>query len=386
MGISQVPAPVVSTSAFTPVAEGTLSTAIATFSTNATSGEYELKSAYPAIVTIGSTSATTTANYSPAKLTVSSTTSSISVENSGFGNLWENSSGGSGSEIVYSGDKFVIISSSTSTPVHYSSDGINWSSTTISGQGQSMGSIGFGGGNYVALSNAGGGGSTYGATSSNGTSWTYRTYTGANVNTSNSPTYGNGVWIATSSGYAFALRSTNNGTSFSAVSVPSSSTWNNAAYGNSIFVICASNATAAATSADGITWTARTLPVSGFRSLSFHNGLFFGTASASSNLLYTSTDGITWTSRTLPATGEWSRVFFGAGAFVTCINDSLSAARSYDGFTWAARSVSRTMPGNNKLGAFGNSRYLIFDTNGNASVSINRTTPFGVYSQPSTNY
>ena len=86
--------------------------------------------------------------------------------------------------------------------------------------------------------------------------------------------------------------------------------------------------TAAASSVDGITWTARTLPSSStWRSAVWGTDKFvvvgYGTAIAA-----TSPDGITWTSRTLSATKDWIGLAYGGGVFAAVAGSSNSVGTS----------------------------------------------------------
>lgn len=89
-------------------------------------------------------------------------------------------------------------------------------------------------------------------------------------------------------------RYTTNGTSWTTSNtLPTSQSWRDVSFGNSVYV-ATSGTTAAATSSDGITWTARTYP-SGINYTRFLNGKFIGFASGATTTRYTSTDGVNWT-------------------------------------------------------------------------------------------
>jgi len=116
--------------------------------------------------------------------------------------------------------------------------------------------------------------------------------------------YGNGLFVATTTGSNTVAYSTD-GTTWSTSSMPASGNWENTAYGNGTFVALpgANNlASNAATSTDGVTWVQRSLPLnSQWRTLAYGNGLFFGYDGwgSYSNAIY-STDGITWSNTVIP--------------------------------------------------------------------------------------
>ena len=112
-----------------------------------------------------------------------------------------------------------------------------------------------------------------------------------------------------------------------------------AAVATPTFAAITRNATSAATSTNGITWTLRTMPaIKYWSSVAYGNGVFaavvVGSTSAAS-----STDGITWTLRTLPAFDSWYSVTYGNGVFAAVASSSTSAASSTDGITWTLRTM-----------------------------------------------
>jgi hypothetical protein len=387
-GTSESWSTVISGSAFTPLVEGTLTGASATITATATAGTYEVKSAYPATFTVGAASQSTATNYDPARFVVPTTGSSVTVTSSGFGNTWTagvSSANGYGN-LIFDGTRFYTPNTATTTAgVRYSTDGISWSTYSISGQNQGLGRMAYGNGAYVIMSNSGGTGSTWASNSTDGINFTQRAITGTNVNTGFDVAYGNGKFISTigGSGTHFLVTS-NNGASWSAAAYGTSvGNGQSIAYGNNTWIACSGNSTAAATSSDGVTWTARTLPVSGFRYIRFYNGLFVATVNASTNVCYTSTDAITWTSRTLPATGSWQEPFFGNGIWVLYIGNTTTAATSPNATTWTQKTLSSSQDWN--TGAYGNNRYVV-QTNGWSTYSDAFSIPFGMYSAPTTTY
>ena len=90
--------------------------------------------------------------------------------------------------------------------------------------------------------------------------------------------------------------------------MPSSSTngWNDATYGNGVFVaVNSDNGAAAASSTNGTSWTARSMPsTSTWAYTAFSSDVFV--AIGGTNVAASSTDGITWTSRTMPFSASWT--------------------------------------------------------------------------------
>jgi hypothetical protein len=119
-----------------------------------------------------------------------------------------------------------------------------------------------------------------------------------------------------------------------------SSFWRGVAYGNGQFVAVPYAAASVDVSSDnGATWTTVTLSyLGGNTQVAYGNGLFV-IFSYLSTSYHTSPDGFTWTTRTLPASYKWVDLAFGGGLFCALSNDGY-AATSADGISW----VFSTMP------------------------------------------
>ena len=192
----------------------------------------------------------------------------------------------------------------------------------------------------------------------------------------------NPLWVAVAAGGTTANSAADPTSSWTARTLPSSSTWTWVCYGDKLIVAIA-NGTAAGSSPDGITWTARTLPTSvNWQSVTYASGTFVAVASGSDNSA-TSSDGVTWAAGgSLPSasswfcvtssgstcvavaggpavvsgaisnnagtswtgfampSGQWRSVVYGNNMYVAVSYGSNSAAYSYDGTTWN----SATMP------------------------------------------
>jgi hypothetical protein len=196
----------------------------------------------------------------------------------------------------------------------------------------------------------------------------------------------------------------NDGVTWSAMTLPSSGTWSGVAHGLiddgssvgkvSRFVAVRNvSSTAAAYSADGITWTASVLPTSGnWSSVAFGGGRFVAITSAGAVAisldgeiwditstighncteiaygrglfvaigqtgtdLSTSPDGVTWTARTLPASVTWTSVVWGNNKFVAVASNSNDGAYSLDGATWTTMTMGS--PDGSTAGGYRKVRY-----------------------------
>lgn len=114
----------------------------------------------------------------------------------------------------------------------------------------------------------------------------------------------------------------------------------NVLYADSKF-IAYSNSGVIKTSTDAITWTSRTSNAgsSGLRDIVYANNLFvvIGTIGA----ITTSTDGITWTSRTSNLTSTLNRIAYGNGQYIV-VSSGGTLTASTDGVTWTSRSVGNS--------------------------------------------
>lgn len=151
--------------------------------------------------------------------------------------------------------------------------------------------------------------------------------------------FGDTRWVLISSGgvtTTTALYSINNGEGWKATTMPSVSTWSNVVYGNGKFVAIATGTNKSAYSTDyGKTWVAGTgLPSATWTGLTYGKGRFVAVASGGTTAAY-STDGINWTSATLPTSTTWSSVAYGNSSFVAVSStDDVSPAYSLDGVDW----------------------------------------------------
>jgi hypothetical protein len=286
------------------------------------------------------------------------------------------------SSVVYGDGKFVAVGPAN---VMTSSDGINWTSVTVSGVGVSGAtSVTYGGGLFVASFGTGI------MTSKDGINWI-----GVNLPFSavDSVAYGNGEFIVTGSGgvskTGYDVLISSDGITWTESDSPDLSN-STVTYGNGLFVAVADSGTnKVMTSKDGITWTAQTIPKDDesiwWRSVNYIDGQFVAVAD---NFLMTSPDGITWTDQTVPEGSDYS-VTYGNGLFVAvgqsnvmtspdginwteqkstgqyswdsvAYNDGIFAAVSYDGKIMTSQSVASTTTNVSSVscGGFPNHSYV----------------------------
>lgn len=228
----------------------------------------------------------------------------------------------------------------------------------------------YGNGVFVAVSTG-----TVAATSTDGVTWTSRTLPSSNTWTG--VAYGNGIFVAVATGTT-AAASSPDGITWTAGSMPSSSNWNAVTYGNGVFVaVSNTSGTVAASSTNGTSWTARTLPATTtWYSVTYGNGVFVATGATT--VAATSNDGTTWAARTLPASGQWRGVTYGNGVFVAVRLSGTDAATSQDGISWTLR----TLPSSSNWQTVGYSggTFLAVATSSNVAAS----SPDGIVWTPHT--
>lgn len=166
-------------------------------------------------------------------------------------------------------------------------------------------------------------------------------------------------------------KSSTDGVTWTARTLPSTSTWYNIAFGNDIAVAVSATANTdkAASSIDGMTWIARILPLAGvsrgWYGCAFGNGVFVATTGGgATTLAASSTDGLTWTSRTI-GSGDWRSISYGNGVFVALGYNSNATQISIDGTTW---STGGDLPSSS------NWIDLTFDSSLNRFVAISNTS------------
>lgn len=242
----------------------------------------------------------------------------------------------------------IFVASRNTAVGAYSPDGINWTQFTPP---TSFDTIAIGNGLCVGIDDEG---QIYTANISNLDSWTSRTDTGYRPG---KLIYANSTFIVpvgsspVSSGKSNRVYRSTNGTSWSYYTLPSTSRWMSAAYGNGVWVVSAFGTNAFAYSTNGGTsWSESTAPVSGnWCSLSFGDGRFVAISSGSTNVVY-SEDGINWSQSSLPVTYTASnaspgQLVYDGKKFILINKDSTyPVLYSADGINWSYSYAALTLP------------------------------------------
>lgn len=158
-------------------------------------------------------------------------------------------------------------------------------------------------------------------------------------------------------------------------SLPATIPWNDAAYGNGVYVVVGLDATIA-TSPDGITWTIRRMSTAqmNLNAVAFANGKFIAVGGGTptkiaGGLVMTSTNGSDWTINETVAgntNAQFFDIVYGNNVWVITGSSSTPLLSSADGVTWTSRSVpGGVIPG---TGSFGNGRF-VFSGNGNTVIT-----------------
>ena len=227
--------------------------------------------------------------------------------------------------------------------------GVDWTSRAAADN--SWQSVAYGNGLFVAISS---GGVTSGQimTSPDGITWTPRTSAAASSWTS--VTYGGGLFVAvasSSSSGAARVMTSPDGVSWTAQStgVPDGCIWKGVTHGNNLFVAVAvyCSTQRVMTSPDGINWTGRASGVAAnaWSKVTYGNGTFVAVAeSGAPSQAMTSTNGIDWTARTTPSVGApaagsyWTGITYGNNLFVAVAGSLTNRVMtSPDGETWTAQ-------------------------------------------------
>jgi len=161
------------------------------------------------------------------------------------------------------------------------------------------------------------------------------------------------------------------GITWTAGTMPLSANWVSVAFGEGRFCAISSDSTTVAVSADGEVWDiSGELPSTGYTDVTQGKGIFVAVKSGSDEAA-TSDDGSgTWATRSLSASSNWSSVAWGDGKFVAVSSNSNSGAISVDGVNWSATTLGSldgsTVAGYQKVrygqGLFMASAYISGDT------------------------
>jgi hypothetical protein len=158
------------------------------------------------------------------------------------------------------------------------------------------------GGKFVAVSNY----RNMAAYSTDGINWTATTIPSASWR---NVTYGNGKFVAINYSTDSMAAYSTDGINWTTATMPSSSDWCGVTYGNGKFVVVSGNSNKAAYSTNGINWTAATMPNNFWVAAAYGNGKFVAVGGNPNKAAY-STNGINWTMVTMPS-GNWYDVVYG---------------------------------------------------------------------------
>ena len=214
-----------------------------------------------------------------------------------------------------------------------------WTPRTASAA-HSWSSVTYGNGLFVAVS-SGGVNNQRVMTSSDGVTWSGQTP--VFPETWNSVTYGNNKFVAVASTGPARVMTSPDGITWTGYFAAQDNNWNSVTYGNGKFVAVSGNGShRVMTSPDGITWTARTAAeANSWYAITYGNGMFVALSYDGTNRVMTSPDGITWTAQTAAENNYWLSVTYGNGQFVAVSYDGTNRVMtSADGITWSSQTAS----------------------------------------------
>jgi hypothetical protein len=182
--------------------------------------------------------------------------------------------------------------------------------------------------------------------------------------------FGSQKFVAISSDVT-TVRVSNDGENWDQTGTLTTTGFTSVAYGKGKFVAIKTGSAVTNYSTTGTdSWTAGTLPSSSsWNSIAYGNNRFVAISSTSGTIAAYSLDGITWTASTLPSTASWTYVTYGQGVFLA-VSGTTAAATSPDGITWTARTTSTAASGFSAV-TFGNpNRYGRFVGVGSGSGDV----------------
>ena len=200
-------------------------------------------------------------------------------------------------------------------------------------------SVCYGNGKYVAT-----GKHNTGAYSTDGITWTSMTMsTSSTVRTYDTVCYGNGKFVAIAYNTSIVSYSTN-GINWSDSSLTKSGLWINCFYGKDKFVAILTNTNTINYSTDGIHWVGATLPNSRYWGKGcYGNGKYIILSSVGTTFAY-SDNGITYTESNISSTRrQWYCIAYGNGVFVACAYVSNVFAYSSNGTSWTEVNVGNNV-------------------------------------------
>jgi hypothetical protein len=250
-------------------------------------------------------------------------------------------------DVLWNGQEFIAVGNNNVDTGYIvaSSDGVSWTSRTVSSAGGfDFVSISYNGvDKYITLIFN----SRNLLTSTNGITWTLQNNNGVDnfpaARTWTDSVYGGDKFVAIANvGPNPVFYSTDAETWIQGTI--STGAWSSIAYGDiggtGYFVALASGSSNVAYSTDGITWTTvANLPsASPWSSVTYEDGKFVaiaGDEGTATTVAAYSTDAINWTAATLPgAAANWIKVVYGGGTYMAFAYASNRTAVSLDGISW----------------------------------------------------
>jgi len=235
-------------------------------------------------------------------------------------------------EVTYANSSFVAVG--LGGTVLTSPDGVSWTSRT-SGTTIQLNGITYANSSFVAVGHAG----TI-LTSTDGVSWTKRS-SGTFTDSLYSVIFGNGRFVAVG-GFDDVVRqilTSADGVSWTSHNSGTTQTLFGVAYGNGRFVAVGDQGTIL-TSTVGVSWIIRSSGTTKMiRGITYDNGNFV--AVGRDGTILTSPDGVSWTSRISGTTDHLNSVTFGNGSFVA-VGGGGTILTSPDGMSWTIRTSGAT--------------------------------------------
>ncbi len=250
--------------------------------------------------------------------------------------------------VAYGNGKFIALPNGNSI-AGVSTDGATWEALSLPATASWSG-IAYGNGYWSAIS-SGGLTSTKAIYSiNNGEGW--RETQMPSASTWSDIAYGNGKFVAIATGTANSAYSTNYGKDWSAGSGLPNATWTGLTFGKGKFIAVASGGTTGAYSNNGTSWTSMTLPASTtWSDIAYGNGIFIAVSSTSARPAY-SQNGTTWYQSPYTIDGV-NKITYGEGVFVAISSTAGTAYTSEDGIQWTKRTVSNDSYGAMTYGYIG---------------------------------
>jgi len=174
--------------------------------------------------------------------------------------------------------------------------------------------------------------------------------------------YGNGYFVLAASGSTTVLYSTN-GSSWSQVSIGNTNTRSRGVYGNGKYLIFGGSGQTQYNYSSNVTsWSTGTLPLDGDWRVAYGNGVFVALGYGSRKLIY-SYDGINWSIGTLINNTNYTKLTYGNGKFVAANMSGWASIYSFNGIDWFSTSSPSGLSGNQVGAEYGNGTYVISDDN-----------------------